>query len=276
MTISRAEPTTDRVANETSPYDPRFRVLEDRDSPFADGARGQDASRLATDVTTDHGDSIPAVEGAHELRHERFQIGDVLGEGGMGVVYRARDTRDGRDIALKLMKGSLAGTARRRFEREFRSLATLHHPHCLNVFDYGELDRGPFFTMELFQGRAITSLAGRGIDAVLDPLLQVTLALDYIHNQGIVHRDVKPSNILVRAATRHDGSPGFEAKLMDFGLAKYYGVKSLARSPIAPRSSSTTTSSTTAPIFTALAWSATSCSPAATRFRRRGWTGCAP
>ena len=137
-----------------------------------------------------------------------------------------RDARDGREIALKLMKGSLAGTARRRFEREFRSLATLHHPHCLNVYDFGELDRGPFFTMELFQGRPITSLAGRGIDAVLDPLLQVTLAIDYIHNQGIVHRDVKPSDILVRPATRRDGLPGFEVKLMDFGLAKYYGMKS--------------------------------------------------
>ena len=144
----------------------------------------------------------------------------------MGIVYRARDTRDGREIALKLMKGSLAGTARRRFEREFRSLSTLHHPHCLNVFDFGELDRGPFFTMELFQGRPITSLAGRGSKVVLDPLLQVTLALDYIHNHGIIHRDVKPSNILVRPATRRDGLPGFEAKLMDFGLAKYYGVKS--------------------------------------------------
>ncbi len=80
--------------------------------------------------------------------------------------------------------------------------------------------------MELFQGRPITSLAGRGVEDVLDPLLQVTLALDYIHHQGIVHRDVKPSNILVRPATRPDGRPGFEAKLMDFGLAKYYGVKS--------------------------------------------------
>lgn len=193
-----------------------------------------------------------------------------------------RDTRDGRDIALKLMKGSLAGTARRRFEREFRSLATLHHPHCLNVFDYGELDRGPFFTMELFQGRPITSLAGRGVDAMLDPLLQVTLALDYIHNQGIVHRDVKPSNILVRPATGRDGQPGFEAKLMDFGLAKYYGVKSSLSAEagfvgtvayLRP-SSSTTTSSTTAPTFIAWDWSATSCCRAGIRFRRRVSMGC--
>jgi len=144
----------------------------------------------------------------------------------MGVVYRARDNKDGRDLALKLMKASLAGTARRRFEREFRTIAALHHPHCLNVFDYGELKDGPFFTIKLFQGQPITGLAGRGVDEILAPLLQVTLALDYIHHNGIIHRDVKPSNILVRPATNPDGTPGHEVKLMDFGLAKFYGVKS--------------------------------------------------
>ena len=225
MPISRAEVTTDHAADPTTAYDGGRRGLDAGEEPRARVDRG---STAATGATTGHEDSSPdaADASAHELRHERFQIGNVLGEGGMGVVYRARDTRDGRELALKLMKGSLAGTARRRFEREFRSLATLHHPHCLNVFDYGEIDRGPFFTMELFQGRPITSLAGRGVEAVLEPLLQVTLALDYIHHQGIVHRDVKPSNILVRPATGRNGQPGFEAKLMDFGLAKYYGVKS--------------------------------------------------
>jgi serine/threonine protein kinase/tetratricopeptide (TPR) repeat protein len=168
----------------------------------------------------------PKAEHDRVLWHERYKLGAKLGEGGMGVVYRARDGRDGQDVALKLMKATLAGTARRRFEREFRSLATLRHPHCLSVFDYGELDGGPFFTMELFLGRPITSLAGRGVAEVLEPLLQLTQALDYIHHHGIVHRDVKPSNILVRTATQPDGSPSYETRLMDFGLAKYYGVKS--------------------------------------------------
>ncbi len=181
---------------------------------------------LDSGTTTDLEDGSPPNGAGRNLRHERFRIGGKLGEGGMGVVYRAVDTRDGREVALKLMKASLAGTARRRFEREFRSISALHHPHCLNVYDFGELDGGPFFTMELFQGRPITSLAGRPVDEVLDPLFQLTLALDYIHHQGMVHRDVKPSNILVRPAARPDGRPGFEAKLMDFGLAKYYGVKS--------------------------------------------------
>jgi serine/threonine protein kinase/tetratricopeptide (TPR) repeat protein len=157
---------------------------------------------------------------------ERFRIGEKLGEGGMGVVYRAMDTRDNREVALKVMKSSLAGAARQRFEREFRSLSNLYHPRCLQVFDFGELDSGPFFTMELFEGKPITSLVGKALDDVLEPLLQITLALDYIHHNGIIHRDIKPSNILVRAATRPNGLPGFDVKLMDFGLAKYYGVKS--------------------------------------------------
>ncbi|MHC5537444.1 ATP-binding protein [Singulisphaera rosea] len=169
---------------------------------------------------------VPVDLERRELWHERYKIGTKLGEGGMGVVYRARDSRNGRDVALKLLKGTLTGTARRRFEREFRSLAALRHPHCLSVYDYGELDGGPFFTMELFLGRPITSLTGKSVAEVLEPLLQLTHALDYIHAHGVVHRDVKPSNILVRPSARDDGSSYFETRLMDFGLAKYCGVKS--------------------------------------------------
>ena len=161
------------------------------------------------------------------LRHERFRIGDKLGEGGMGVVYRARDSRDGREVALKLMKGTLAGTARRRFEREFRSLSALQPSRTASASSTTASSTAarssPWSCSRAGRSPAWPAAASR---EVLDPLLQVTHALDYIHDHGIVHRDVKPSNILVRPATRPDGSPGFETRLMDFGLAKYYGVKS--------------------------------------------------
>ena len=205
MSMSRTEQTADLAFGETQP---RHTQSLSPDESSAPGLR----SGLEPDFPRD-------------LVHERFKLGDKLGEGGMGVVYRARDARENRDVALKLMKSTLTGAARGRFEREFRSLATLNHPHCLRVYDYGEIGGGPFFTMELFVGRPITSLARRSLPEVLDALLQLTHALDYIHDHGIVHRDVKPSNILVRPTTRADGTAHFETRLMDFGLAKYYGVK---------------------------------------------------
>ena len=113
MPSLRADPTTDHApGRDDVPQGAVRRSSTSRRRPGDRRPRGRSSS----------GGDVP------ELRHERFQIGDKLGEGGMGVVYRARDTRDGRDVALKLMKGTLAGTARRRFEREFRSLSALHHP----------------------------------------------------------------------------------------------------------------------------------------------------
>jgi hypothetical protein len=89
MPISRAEPTTDHAANETSTRASRLHMPGDRSSDFADATPAPKGSALATDATTDHDDDITAEVGTHELRHERFEIGDILGEGGMGVVYRA-------------------------------------------------------------------------------------------------------------------------------------------------------------------------------------------
>ena len=162
---------------------------------------------LSSQVTADFEDSTPLDGGALKLRHERFRLGDQLGEGGMGSSTAPATTATAASCALKLMKGDACrhGPAPVRARVPFAlSAATSPLP---GVFDYGELVGGPFFTMELFLGQPITSLAGRGVEPVLEPLIQLTQALDYIHHHGIIHRDVKPSNILVRPTIRADGSP---------------------------------------------------------------------
>ena len=123
MSSLRVSPTTDHAPDETESM-----------------PRSKRTGEAAAAVSADVADSAPSVDVIPELRHERFRIGEKLGEGGMGVVYRAVDARDGRALALKLMKGSLAGTARRRFEREFRSLQALRHPHCLGDLARALLD----------------------------------------------------------------------------------------------------------------------------------------
>jgi eukaryotic-like serine/threonine-protein kinase len=158
---------------------------------------------------------------AGTLINDRYQLGEKLGEGGMAVVYLARDLRTGMDVALKLMHFQFARPDLKRFVREFRAVSTLDHGNCIRVFDFGESSVGPFFTMELFRGLPLTALQGRPLPIVLDALYQAASALEYVHERGIVHRDVKPSNLLVRVQPSVDGgNPSVEVKLTDFGLAR--------------------------------------------------------
>src|SRR5262245_61249220 len=146
-----------------------------------------------------------------------YEVLAKLGEGGMGEVYRARDRKLGRDVALKFLSEAFAGDADRlaRFEREARTLASLNHPHIAQV--YGFEDRA--LIMELVEGEDLSDRIARGpmpLDEALPIARQIAEALEAAHEAGIIHRDLKPANIKVRP----DGS----IKVLDFGLAKPGGA----------------------------------------------------
>src|SRR5262249_5994639 len=139
-----------------------------------------------------------------------------LGSGGMGEVYRARDTRLGRDVAIKVLPDHLSRSSdfRARFEREAKTISGLNHPHICTVHDVGREGDTEFLVMELIEGETLAHRLERGALPVTDVLRlgsQIADALDRAHKAGVVHRDLKPGNVML---TR------LGAKLMDFGLAR--------------------------------------------------------
>ncbi len=149
-----------------------------------------------------------------------YRLGMLLGEGGMGEVYKAYDDRLGRWVAVKRLRGDATPEARARFRREARALARLGHPAIVQIFDIVEDDAGDWIVMELVEGSTLAELcAGGPLDAglVLDFGRQIAAALGVAHAAGIVHRDLKTENVMVLPSGH--AAPG-RVKVLDFGLAR--------------------------------------------------------
>jgi tetratricopeptide (TPR) repeat protein len=143
----------------------------------------------------------------------RYRLDAELGQGGMGVVYRAHDTLLERDVALKVLnKAGLGSEGRARLLHEAQAAAQLHHPNVVAVYDAGEAEGLPFIVMELVGGHSLAEQPPQSLDELLAIADQVCAALDHAHAHNIVHRDLKPENIIV--------TPEGQAKLTDFGLAR--------------------------------------------------------
>src|SRR5512137_50640 len=145
-----------------------------------------------------------------------YEILAPLGAGGMGEVYKARDTRLGRDVAIKVLPAHLSANPeiRARFEREARAISQLNHPHICSLHDIGRQEGIDYLVMEYLEGETLAERLQKGplpAEQVLRYGIETAQALDCAHRSGIVHRDLKPGNIMLTKSG---------AKLMDFGLAR--------------------------------------------------------
>ena len=150
-----------------------------------------------------------------------YEILSIAGAGGMGEVYRARDKRLDRTVAIKVLPAHLSSNSdlRQRFEREAKAISNLNHPHICTIHDFGECERGPFMVMEVLEGSTLKHrISGKPLpcESVFELGIQIAEALEAAHAKDVLHRDITPTNVFVTQRG--------EAKLLDFGLAKLSGT----------------------------------------------------
>ncbi len=171
-----------------------------------------------------------------------YEIEGMLGVGGMGEVYRARDTRSNRVVAIKVLPSSVAAdpSFRQRFHREAQTISSLDHPHICALYDLGNHDGTYFLVMQYFEGETLAARLAKGllpIGQALKHAMEIADALDKAHRQGFVHRDLKPGNVmLTTSSVARQSVP--QATLLDFGLAKALEPPRLDRTGAALRHAS--------------------------------------
>jgi serine/threonine protein kinase len=153
-----------------------------------------------------------------------YEIVSSIGAGGMGEVYRAKDTRLDRMVAIKVLPEHLSSNPqlRERFDREAKAISSLSHPHICPLYDVGQQEGVDFLVMEFLEGETLAHRLKKGplaTDQVLQYAIQITDALDTAHRHGVIHRDLKPGNIMLVKTG---------AKLLDFGLAKVRAAEAAA------------------------------------------------
>src|ERR1035438_8178477 len=160
---------------------------------------------------------------SHPTKIGKYNVEGILGRGGMGVVYKAVDSQIGRYVAIKMITSGGDPSLLERFRSEARSMGSLTCPNIVTVYDFGEQDGNPYLVMQFLEGSSLESMIQKGVSLTLSErfgiIIDVCNGLAYAHQRGVIHRDIKPGNIMVLQDGVNDGM----AVIVDFGIARIGG-----------------------------------------------------